>query len=126
MNRVDKAVEYKRNGYNCCQAVLAAFKDETNLDEEALMKIGAAFGVGMGCMEATCGALCGAQMLLGLLKYSGKPILRDAREVLVKFNETSGATKCSDLKGIQTGKVLCSCDDCVAHAAQIIEDMIQE
>ena len=54
MSRKEKAVELKHNGYNCCQAVLCAFADRLPLQEEELMRIGAAYGVGMGCMEATC------------------------------------------------------------------------
>ena len=52
MSRKDKAVDLKHKGYNCCQAVLCAYADEMPLREEDLMCIGAAYGVGMGCMEA--------------------------------------------------------------------------
>ncbi len=56
MDRREKAVGLKHNGHNCCQAVLCAFADELPLAEEDLNCIGAAYGVGMGCMEATCGS----------------------------------------------------------------------
>ena len=71
IDRREKAVELKHNGYNCCQAVLCAFADELPLAEDNLKRIGAAYGVGMGCMEATCGALCAAEMILGMKKYEG-------------------------------------------------------
>ena len=82
MERMEYAVHLKHSGFNCCQAVLCAFTDEVGMTEDELKKIGAAFGVGMGCLEATCGALIGAQILMGMKKYQGRPMLRDAAGVL--------------------------------------------
>ena len=125
----DKAVELKhRTGdghYNCCQAVACVFSEETGLDEATLRKLGAGFGLGMGCMEATCGALCGAQLVLGLMKYQGKPIRQDAAELYKKFTTKCGASICKEIKGVNNGgKVLCSCDDCVRNAVEILENEI--
>ena len=125
----DKAVELKnRTGdahYNCCQAVACVFADETGVDEATLRKLGAGFGLGMGLMEATCGALCGAQMVLGLMKYQGKPIRQNAGELYTAFNEKCGASICHVIKGVRNGgKVLCSCDDCVRNAVSILEEII--
>ena len=122
MERADKAVELKHNGCNCCQAVLMAYADELNVPEETLKKMGAAFGAGMGCAEGTCGALCGAQMVLGLKTFEGKPIMKDAKDVLERFRAKSGATICKVLKGIETGVVLSSCDDNVRHAVEVLEE----
>lgn len=122
MDRKEHAVELKHNGYNCCQAVLCAYKDELNLPEETLRKMGAAFGVGMGCMGGTCGALCAAEMILGMKRYEGKPILKDAAALHSEFAKVSGATICKDLKGIETGKVICECDDCIRNAVAILEN----
>ncbi len=121
LSRREKAVELKHNNYNCCQAVACVFADETGIDEPELKKLGAAFGSGMGTMGATCGALCGAQMILGMRKYQGKGIWKDASEFFNKFNEKCGATICKDLKGVDTGKMLCSCDDCVRNAVDLLE-----
>ena len=121
MNRCEYAVELKHKGYNCAQAVLCAFADELDLSEEELKKIGASFGVGMGCMEATCGALIAAGIILGLKDYEGKPILRNAADIHRKFSDMCGASLCKDLKGRDTGTVICECDDCVRNAVRIIE-----
>ena len=123
MDRASKAAELKHNGYNCAQAVLCAYADILALTPEQLKKTGAAFGGGMGNMEATCGALCGAQIVLGLLKYEGRPVLRDAAALQRTFTETCGASLCKDLKGRDTGRVLCSCDDCVRNAVTLLEDI---
>ena len=85
MDRKGYAVQLKHTSCNCCQAVLCAFADEVGMTEDELKRIGAAFGVGMGCLESTCGALIGAQMLMGIKKYQGKPMLRDAAGVLRQF-----------------------------------------
>ena len=119
------AVELKnRTGdahYNCCQAVACMFSEETGVSEDVLKRIGAGFGLGMGGMEGTCGALCGAEMILGLTKYKGSPIRNDAKELHRKFTEICGGSICRELKGVGTGKVLCSCDDCVRNAVEMIE-----
>ncbi len=124
MDRRELAVDLKHGGHNCCQAVLAAYADELNIPAEDLKKMGAGFGVGMGCMEATCGALVGAQMVLGLKKYENMPILRDAASVHAAFAEKCGATICKDLKGRDTGVVVCECDDCVRNAVAVLEERL--
>ena len=35
-----------------------------------------------------------------------------------------GATICRELKGVGTGKVLCSCEDCVRNAIRAAEDAL--
>ena len=122
MDRKEKAVDLKHNGCNCCQAVLCAYEDKLSLQKEELMRIGAAYGVGMGCMEATCGALCGAEVILGLQEYEGRPILKDAADLHKAFTEKCGASICKDLKGRDTGVVLCECDDCVRNAVEALEE----
>ncbi|MBR1397479.1 MAG: C_GCAxxG_C_C family protein [Selenomonadaceae bacterium] len=123
MSRIEKSMELKHNGNNCCQSVLLSFADELDLSEDVLKRMGAAFGAGMGGMEGTCGALCGAEMVLGLKEYSGKPLMKEAKTIYQSFKEKSGATICKELKGIGTGTVLCSCDDCVRNAVQIVEEI---
>ena len=122
-NRKEYAVELKHNGHNCCQAVLVSFADKVDLSEDELRKMGASFGIGMGCMEATCGALVGAGFIAGL-KTEGQATTRVTKQILAKFQEKCGATICGDLKGIKTGKILCSCDDCVRNAVLSLEEVM--
>ena len=125
MNKQDLAVEFKHNGCNCCQAVLCAFAAESGLPEETLRRLGAGFGAGMGGMEGTCGALVAAEMLLGLKKYRGAPVMGEARALHQSFVQACGASLCKDLKGRDTGRPLCSCDDCVRHAAALAEEALR-
>lgn len=121
MNRQEQAVELKHNGYNCCQAVTSVMADLVKVDESTLTKITSGFGTGMGCMEGTCGSLVGAIIVAGLLK-NGKGTVKTAAELHKKFEEYCGASICKDLKGKETGKVLCSCDDCVRNAVRVLEE----
>lgn len=124
MPRRECAVMYKRN-YNCCQAVLLAFAPELELPEDRLLAMGACFGSGMGCMEETCGALCGAQIAQGLLKYAGCRMNPQASQLRTEFEQRCGATRCKDLKGVGTDHgVLCSCEDCVRHAVDALDEML--
>ena len=124
MDKKEYAVELKHKGNNCCQAVLLAFSDELDIPQDTLKKLGAAFGVGMGCMEATCGALIGANIILGILS-DGKPsLMMKSKIMLQEFKKRSKATICKDLKGIETDIVLCPCDDCVRNATKALEETI--
>ena len=121
MEKREYAVALKHDGRNCCQAVLEACAEELDLPAETLNRLGAAFGLGMDTMQATCGALCGAQMALGLMEAGRKPVRGQARQVLEAFREKAGATQCRKLKGVDTGAVLCACDDCVRYAVDALE-----
>ncbi len=119
--RADRAVELKHNRNNCCQAVLCAFADECGLPEETLRAMGSPFGSGMGNMAGTCGALVGAEMVLGLARFGGRPMHREAADLLEGFRVRSGSIVCAELKGRDTGVVLCPCDDCVRGAVIELE-----
>ena len=112
--RMDYAAQRKKE-MNCCQAVLVAFADKLGKSEDDLLRLGSGFGSGMATMEGTCGALVGAIMVSSLLSPDGEA-RNNSRAIMSRFKELCGATICRDLKGIGTGKVLCSCEDCVRNA----------
>ena len=116
------AVEKKHCGLNCAQAVLCAYVDLAGIDEETAIRLAAPFGAGMGNMEGTCGAITGAGLVLGLV--SKGPATKQMRQIMNKFQERNGATQCKLLKGVGTGKVLRECSDCVADAAEFLEEEI--
>ena len=121
MPRRERAVMYKHNN-NCCQAVLLAYAPELGLPQDRLLAMGACFGSGMGSMDETCGALCGAQMVQGLLRYDNQRMNPQASQLRAEFEQRCGATRCKDLKGVGSGQgPLCSCEDCVRNAVSILE-----
>ena len=108
----------RKKEMNCCQAVLVAFADKLGKNEDELLRLGSGFGSGMATMEGTCGALVGAIMVSSLLSPDGEA-RSNSRTIMSRFKELcGGATICRDLKGIGTGKVLCSCEDCVRNAVR--------
>ena len=114
--RASAAAELKAAGKcNCTQAVLKVFADKLPMDEDTLMKLAAGYAAGMGCMESTCGALIGAVMVAGICT-DGKGTPRISGKLLEQFKESSGATICKDLKGIESGTPLCPCPECVRNA----------
>lgn len=121
-SRKQMAVEKKHCGLNCAQAVLCAYADIAGIDEETAIRLAAPFGAGMGNMEGTCGAITGAGLVLGLV--SEGPATKQMRQIMNKFRERNGATQCKLLKGVGTGKVLRECSDCVADAAEFLEEEI--
>ena len=83
--RALEAVNKKKSGYNCAQAVACSYCDIAGIDEETMKNITQAFAVGMGSMEATCGALIGAAVVIGLVNKNKKASFADAKTIIIKF-----------------------------------------
>ena len=66
--RISRATELFKSGYNCSQSVVAAFADMYGFTEEQALRMAASFGGGIGRMRETCGAACGMFLLAGLEK----------------------------------------------------------
>lgn len=133
MTKKEKAIELHDKRFNCCQAVACAFAEEIGMDEATLFKIGEGFGLGMGCMDGTCGALSGAIMLAGLKNSDGNldapatkaDTYKISKEILNRFREKCGGTICRELKGVDTGKLLCTCPDCITNAVEVVEEVLK-
>ncbi len=126
MNKQDYAIELKHNRHNCAQAVLCAYADELEMPAETLKNLGSAFGGGMGNMKGNCGALCGAVAVLGLMKGGEAPLGRAASALHDSFVKQSGSAICKEIKGVETGTILCSCDDCVRNAVNALEEILHQ
>ena len=124
--RALEAVNKKKSGYNCAQAVACSYCDIAGIDDETMKNITQAFAVGMGSMEATCGALIGAAVVIGLVNKNKKDSFADAKTIITKFKEQNKSVICKELKGIGTGEVLRECNDCVMDAAMFLEELLSE
>lgn len=128
----ERALENHKKGMNCAQAVACAFADAINADENLLFQMTEGFGAGMGGMEATCGAVSGAILLAGIKGSSAdveKPVTKAAtyklsKEITNQFKVKNGSLVCKELKGVETKKVLRSCDGCIEDAAAIAEKVL--
>lgn len=124
-SRKNIAAEKKRCGsHNCAQAIVHTYADIAGFDEQTSMNVGNAFAAGMGNMEGTCGALVGAGMVIGMVNKDKAKSMKQMREIMAKFQERNGATQCKLLKGVGTKKVLRECPDCVADAAEFLEEYV--
>ena len=123
--RIQQAVEKNRQGtHNCAQAMLCTYCDICGLDPKTAEDIAGAFGLGMGNMEGTCGSLVGAGMVLGLVSKDRALARKRMKQVMMRFKERNGATQCRLIKGVDTGIVLRDCPDCIADAAEFLEDSL--
>ena len=121
-------------GYNCAQAVACTFCKEFGVDEQEMFRIAEGFGLGMGMMEM-CGALSGMMMVIGLANSVGDlekgmptkgSTYKQVKEQVQKFKEKNGSYLCRELKGVETGKVLCSCPQCIMDAVALTEEYLKE
>lgn len=108
-DRVERAVELFKSGYNCSQSVVAAFADMYGFTEEQALRMSASFGGGIGRMRLTCGAACGLFMLAGLEKSATNGKDRDGKaanyalvqELAAEFKKRNGSLTCAELLGLK-------------------------
>lgn len=144
MDRKEKATGYHNQGYNCCQAVAAAFSDVTGLGEAQSLAAGGGFGGGLRCGEI-CGAVSGAVLVLSLAHpYTDctdtaqkNRIAELTREFHRRFKAAHGCERCLDLlkadistpEKMQAAKAagtMNRCNHLIASAAEIVEQMLDE
>lgn len=128
------AVKLFREGYNCAQAVFAAFCDETGLDRETALKLSSSFGGGMGRMGEVCGAVSGMLMTAGALygcpdpKNSGAKAehYRLVRQLAQRFREGNGSILCRELLHPSGGgPKKHSCAELVGCAAEMMDEELR-
>jgi len=103
--RIQRAEELFMQGFNCSQAVVAAFADIYGYTEEQALKMSAGFGAGIGRMRMSCGAFNGIVLLAGLDCGSTTPGDREGKsynykvvqELAARFKEEHGTLICSEL-----------------------------
>ena len=108
--RKEKAVRLFKEGYNCSQAVFAAYSDLYDVDEDTALRIAGSFGAGMGRMREICGAVSGMFMVAGLEKGStdakDTAAKKDNYDLVVKMAEefkkkNNGTIVCGELLGLK-------------------------
>ena len=51
---------------------------------------------------------------------------KQVKDQVQKFQEKNGSYLCRELKGVETGKVLCSCPQCIMDAVALTEEYLKE
>ncbi len=146
MKHVQKAEELFLEGYNCAQAVFAAFSEDMQLPFETALKLSSSFGGGMGRMREVCGACSAMFMVAGMLYGYDSPTDNQMkathyariRELADAFREENGSIICREiLKGdAQVGATpeqrtdayykARPCARCVQSAARIMQQYMNE
>ena len=115
------AIESRKRGYSCSQAVTCAFKDRYGIDESTLLKISEGFGGGIAGTKGVCGAVTAMVLLAGLENADGntekvtskQDTYKIGSEFMDAFEEKNGSVICSKLKGLDGGEMLRSCNGCI-------------
>ena len=132
MTKKEKAISLHDRGFNCAQSVACAFAEEIGVPEEVLFAACEGLGLGMGAANATCGAVSGAVVLAGFKNSCADPsqprtkaaTYKLAGAITEEFAQMNGSLVCRELKGLDTGKVLRSCPDCIMDAVEIAEKIL--
>jgi C_GCAxxG_C_C family probable redox protein len=144
-NREEKALKNFRSGYNCSQAVLAAYTEEMALNEKTVLTLASGFGGGMGRLQGTCGAVTGAYLVMGNIcgrKYEDNIARKEAVYALVqkfsaRFTELNGSTDCISLlkteirtaEGHDNAKknhlFETVCEKCIKDALTIVKELTE-
>ena len=100
-----KAAELFLSGYNCAQAVAAAFHSELGLTERQAARMVSAFGGGMGRMREVCGAVSGMLFVLSTLygydtpgdDVTKKRLYSQVQALAGAFREENGSIICREI-----------------------------
>lgn len=139
----EQAESMFRDGFNCAQSVVGTCGDRRGLDKQTAIRVSQCFGGGMSAGE-TCGAVCGALMVIGLehanLTGQDAGAKAKAHDLAVEFRrlfqERHKSLRCSDLLGVdyatnegkhlarERGLTKTLCPKFVHDAAEMIEQLL--
>lgn len=112
--RIRRAEELFMQGFNCSQAVVAAFADIYGYTEEQALRMSAGFGAGIGRMRMSCGAFNALALLAGLDCGSVTPGDREGKsynykvvqQLAERFRQEHGTLICAELLKLKKGAPL--------------------
>ena len=98
--RVEKARDLFRQGYNCSQSVFLAYNDLLGVESTLAATISGPLGGGMGRLREVCGAVSGMSLIAGFLAPCPDPAVRQAKaatyalvqEFAERFRAENGAS----------------------------------
>lgn len=121
---------FTENGFSCSESIARAAVD-MGLADESFVSIATSFsgGMGSGCL---CGAVAGAQMVLGLLhgKYQDNSARTLAKEFYQNFTRTHKVTCCKILtrnfNDFHSKERKAHCVNMVNDCAKILDEMLNK
>ncbi|KJS80961.1 MAG: hypothetical protein JM58_18260 [Peptococcaceae bacterium BICA1-8] len=124
-----------REGYNCAEAILRAYRDVLNLDiSDSALRMASGFGGGLGHAGCMCGSLTAATMVLGMLQgrvtneESREPVYTSAQQFHGLFEEKFGATCCRMLNPhpYDSRDHLRNCLKITGNTAELLQKFIED
>lgn len=105
----EMAYNFFKEGYNCAQAVLCSFCEETGLDMKTSAMIASGFGGGMGRTRNVCGTVSGMLMAADMIMGYNKPndmaekkrTYEMVQTLMNSFKEKNGSIICAELLGLK-------------------------
>ena len=144
-SKAERATELFKQGYNCAQAVFAAFSEDLGMDFETALRLSSSFGGGMGRLREVCGAISGMFAVAGMKYGYTDPKDNKAKaahykliqELAAKFRAENGSIICRELLGLDAGPdhpipesrtdayyKKRTCAELVGCAARIMEELV--
>lgn len=128
MNRKETALTLHKQGFNCAQSVACSFCHVMGADPVTTFRLAEPLGFGMGNM-GTCGAVSAMALVIGMKMSDGnmdnpqtkKSCYRMMQALTKEFADKNGSIVCSEIKGVNTGNVLRSCDGCIQDAVELLD-----
>ncbi len=148
MSKKDIAIALFEEGFNCAQAVSAAFCEETGVSKETMVKMSSGFGGGFGRLREVCGAVSGMVLVANMLYGYESPTdneskmawYKDIQSIILEFKARNGSYVCHELLNLpenaekspvpekRTAEYYKKrpCKEIVGEAADILEKFIAE
>ena len=148
MNEKERAIELFEEGFNCSQSVFMAYAHRFDIDEDTAKKISAGLGGGLGRMREVCGAVSGADMVIGSIfsavdgkdSDSKQKNYELVREFADRFTKKNGSIICRELLGLDVKMEKSAepekrtaeyykkrpCVELVGDAVEILAELIEE
>ena len=104
-SKIEKAVELFKEGFNCSQAVVAAYAQDYGFTREQALKMAASFGGGIGRLREVCGAVSSMMTVFGIVYGYADPKAKEdktlhyerVQELARRFREANGSIICREL-----------------------------
>ncbi len=141
----ERVIAAFEEGLNCAQIVLAAFAPRLGLDPDLARRLTTGLGGGVARMGGTCGAVAGAQLVLGLRfgasdgnSRAKEETYRRIAEFHRRFSARHRSTVCRELLGLdmsdeaqhqeimRRGLFLTICPRLVEGAVALLEEQVAQ
>lgn len=104
MDRKELGREAFVKGYNCCQSVVLAFKNDLPLSEDVLISLATGFGAGFARTRNICGTISAMAIVTGLLTNKVQDVKKDKDDsyallqgLIKEFTEKNDTIICGEL-----------------------------